>query len=65
MAGIRARDARQHHQDPEGDRGGHEDDGQAARHAPGRRLRGLREQLAEHPDGTARERRALQTRLLR
>ena len=60
----RARDAHQHHQDPEGDRGGQEEDGQAARHAPGHRLRGLREQLAEHPDGTARERRALQASLL-
>ena len=54
-----ARDAHQHHEDPEGDRGDQEEDGQAARHAPGHRLRGLREQLAEHPDGTARERRAL------
>jgi hypothetical protein len=60
----RARDAHQHHQDPKRDRGGQEEDGQAARHAPRRWLRGLREQFAEHPDGTARERRALQASLL-
>ena len=60
----RARDAHQHHQDPDEDRGGQEEDRQAARHAPGLRLRGLREQFAEHPDGTARERRAPQASLL-
>ena len=60
----RARDAHQHHQYPKGDHGGQEEDRQAARHAPGHRLCRLREQLAEHPDGTARERRALQASLL-
>ena len=60
----RARDAHQHHQYPEGDHGRQEQDRQAARPAPGRRRRGLREQFAEHPDGAARERRALQACLL-
>lgn len=59
-----ARDAHQHHEDPEKDRGDLEENGQAARYAPGPRLRGLREQLAEYPDGAARERQALRRNLL-
>ena len=51
-----ARDAHQHHEDPESDRGDLQENGKAARYAPGPRLRGLREQLTEYPDGAARER---------
>jgi hypothetical protein len=60
----RARDAHQHHQDPEGDHGGQEQDRQAARHAPGTGSAGSGNSSLSTPDGTARERRALQASLL-